>query len=281
MTNPHNAAQPTGGPIAGKGNPAVTSLKDHGAMQVPQVNLKEVGLVVVALLFIGGLIAGYWFYSQQGESQAGGTLTFSKELKPERHSPEAPVSAGGLSAKPTPTALASSVILGAPPSFQSTDSMHADVYFDFDRSRLRADAVGILQEKAATLKSEANWAVLIQGYADQNGPVEYNKALAARRAASVKQFLVELGVPENTIKVVTLGKEGSICDDQSKECQRLNRRVHLEMIKRGAPTTAMEQIGPAAVHMEQGHSAAETLEVSDKNVDESGSEPQPAGPPAP
>ena len=43
--------------------------------------------------------------------------------------------------------------------------------------------------------------------------------------------LVELGIPSTSIKVVTLGKEGAICDDQSKECQRLNRRVHLEMMK--------------------------------------------------
>jgi peptidoglycan-associated lipoprotein len=111
--------------------------------------------------------------------------------------------------------------------------MHADVYFDFDRSRLRADAVAILQEKAEVLKGDNNWAILVQGYADQHGPAEYNRTLASRRAGAVKQFLVELGIPDTSIKVVTLGKDASICDDQSKECQRLNRRVHLEMMKLG------------------------------------------------
>jgi len=73
--------------------------------------------------------------------------------------------------------------------------------------------------------------VLIQGYADSQGPVEYNRLLAQRRAESVKQFLVELGVPETSIKVVTIGKEGALCDDPSRECQQLNRRVHLEIRK--------------------------------------------------
>ena len=44
---------------------------------------------------------------------------------------------------------------------------------------------------------------------------------------------------------MTLGKEGAICDDQGKECQRLNRRVHLEMIKMGRPSAFLSQAPPA------------------------------------
>src|SRR5213076_660433 len=51
------------------------------------------------------------------------------------------------------------------------------------------------------------------------------------RADTVRQFLVELGVPENSVKVVTIGPEGALCDEPSKECQQLNRRVHLEIRK--------------------------------------------------
>ncbi len=73
--------------------------------------------------------------------------------------------------------------------------------------------------------------VLVQGYADRQGPPEYNKVLAQRRAEAVKQFLVELGAPEASVKVVTLGQDGALCDDPSKECQQLNRRVHVEIRK--------------------------------------------------
>ena len=69
------------------------------------------------------------------------------------------------------------------------------------------------------------------GLRRQPGAGEYNRLLAHRRAESVKQFLVELGVPETSIKVVTIGKEGALCDEPSRECQQLNRRVHLEIRK--------------------------------------------------
>jgi peptidoglycan-associated lipoprotein len=91
--------------------------------------------------------------------------------------------------------------------------------------------VSVLQEHATTLKDDGTWAVLVQGYADQQGPSEYNRRLAQRRAGEVKRFLVELGVAEPRIKVVTIGQEGSLCDDPGAACQRLNRRVHLEMRK--------------------------------------------------
>ena len=94
------------------------------------------------------------------------------------------------------------------------------------------------------MERTSTWAVLIQGYADIQGPVEYNRLLAQRRAETVKQFLVELGVPETSIKIVTIGKEGALCDDPSRECQQLNRRVHLEIRKmvRAAPAPVRPQI---------------------------------------
>lgn len=219
MTNSSNQTQVAGIPGA-RINPVGTGLKDQ-ASKVAQVNMKEVALVVTAVLFIAGLVGGYVFYTQQQE--AGGTVTRN--------------SGTGIPAS-KPAALpvtASPVATSVPgPMIKSADSIHADIYFDFDRSRLRADAVTTLMEKSEILKKEGNWSVLVQGHADQYGPIEYNKGLALRRAQAVGQFLVELGVPEAAIKVVTIGNEGTICEDRGKECQRLNRRVHLEMRNLGS-----------------------------------------------
>jgi len=55
--------------------------------------------------------------------------------------------------------------------------------------------------------------------------------LAQRRADAVRQFLIELGVPDTSIRVVALGQAGALCDEPSKECQQLNRRVHVEIRK--------------------------------------------------
>ncbi|MEP6602301.1 MAG: OmpA family protein [Nitrospirota bacterium] len=227
MSNTPNQTQAAAAP-AGRMNSIGTEQTDLSRAKVIQIQLKEVAIVVSAVLIIGGLVGSYWLYTQQEESYGQGNITFSKDAKP----------AVTLNAQPAingPAAkgvLASTTIPGLAPVTKTTDSIHADIYFDFDRSRLSADGTAILQEKAAVLKKDgSSWAVLVQGYADQHGPAAYNKTLATRRAGAVKQFLVELGIPETSIKVVTLGKEGAICDDQSKECQRLNRRVHLEMMK--------------------------------------------------
>ncbi|HSE93932.1 MAG TPA: OmpA family protein, partial [Methylomirabilota bacterium] len=109
--------------------------------------------------------------------------------------------------------------------------LHADLYFDFKSTRLRADAVRVLQENVALMDASDGWVVLVQGYADRHGPADYNRALAQRRAEAVKQFLAELGVPEISIRVASVGQDGALCDDPGAECQQLNRRVHVEMRK--------------------------------------------------
>lgn len=129
-----------------------------------------------------------------------------------------------------PPAEVATMTVGAKATLATTpDVFHADVYFDFKSTRLRADAVAVLQQHAELVAEGGTWAVVVQGYADHRGPATYNRALAERRGDAVRQFLVELGVPATSIKVVTIGQDGALCDDPGPECQRLNRRVHVEM----------------------------------------------------
>lgn len=123
------------------------------------------------------------------------------------------------------------VVRAVAPAPLPVDVSHTDVYFDFKSVRLRADAVRTLQETAASMDRSSTWAVLVQGYADRQGPAEYNRTLALRRAETVKQFLVELGVPETSLRVATVGADGVLCEETTRECQQLNRRVHLEIRK--------------------------------------------------
>ena len=226
MTNNPNQTQVAGIPGA-QINPLGAGGKEQASAKVTQVSMKEAAIVVAAVLFIAGVVGGYWFYKHQKEAHATGNLNAQTEENP------------SIKSLGPPAGVASPVSTFVPaPAIKSTDSVHADIYFDFDRSRLRADAVTILMEKSEVLKKDGNWSVLVQGHADQNGPIEYNRGLALRRAQAVQQFLVELGVPATAIKVVTIGKEGTICDDQGKECQRLNRRVHIEMRNLGSVPVA-------------------------------------------
>ena len=109
--------------------------------------------------------------------------------------------------------------------------LEADLYFDSNSSRLKADAAKILQEKAALMELGPTWLVVLEGHADRYGTPEYNRDLAQRRADIVKQFLMDLGVPEASVTVVAVGQDGPVCDGPSRECQKLNRRVHVEMRK--------------------------------------------------
>jgi outer membrane protein OmpA-like peptidoglycan-associated protein len=165
---------------------------------------KELALIVGVLLMVAaGTIVTYWVSSRGTEASAKPDAVAAAETP-----------AGVRVVAPAPTGL---------------EALHADVFFDFKSTRLRADAVRVLQETALAKDRASAWAVLVQGFADRQGPPEYNRVLAQRRAEAVKQFLVELGVPEASVKVVTVGQEGSLCDEPSKECLQLNRRVHIEM----------------------------------------------------
>ena len=178
------------------------------------------GCVAMLLSGVGAL---YWIQTRPDEAAAGATVTTAAkagDVKPT----EMPKPKAGV---PTPDAAVT----------------HADIYFDFKSVRLRADAAKLLQDTAAAMTRTETWAVLITGYADSHGPAAYNKVLAQRRAETVKQFLVELGVPETAVKVAALGPEATLCDDPGKECQQLNRRVHLEIRRLGLVGSAM----PAAV----------------------------------
>jgi outer membrane protein OmpA-like peptidoglycan-associated protein len=183
---------------------------------------KEIALLVgVLMLVVAGTIATYWMRTQGAE-------------------------ASGKTAAATPTETSRPRVSAPAPTATDGEVVHADVYFDFKSTRLRADAARMLQDKAALMERTSTWAVLVQGYADRQGPAEYNKRLAQQRAEAVRQFLVELGVPEGTVKTVTIGQDGALCDEPSKECQQLNRRVHLE-IRRLARITA--PVRPAALRI--------------------------------
>jgi len=68
--------------------------------------------------------------------------------------------------------------------------------------------------------------VVVEGHADSRGSSEYNLALGTRRANTVKEYLVSLGVPANRLTVVSKGKEAPFCTEESEACWQQNRRGH-------------------------------------------------------
>jgi peptidoglycan-associated lipoprotein len=101
-----------------------------------------------------------------------------------------------------------------------------DVFFDLDSSEIRDDARGALQTNATWLKRWTSTQITVEGHCDSRGSAEYNLALGSRRAAAVKDYLVNLGIPAARITVISKGKEQPFCNEETESCWQQNRRGH-------------------------------------------------------
>jgi peptidoglycan-associated lipoprotein len=111
-----------------------------------------------------------------------------------------------------------------------------DVFFEFDRYDLRADARDILKANADWLKKNPSARVEIEGHCDDRGTNEYNLALGAKRSQTVKDYLVTLGIPNERLSTISYGEEIPVCKDQSEECRGKNRRARFVVVS-GRPAS--------------------------------------------
>ena len=100
------------------------------------------------------------------------------------------------------------------------------VYFDYDKFNVRADAAPVLDAQAAWLRRYREVRVRIEGNCDERGTREYNFALGASRANSVKNYLVAHGVDPGRIDTVSYGKERPIDPGENEEAWAKNRNGH-------------------------------------------------------
>jgi len=101
-----------------------------------------------------------------------------------------------------------------------------DVYFDYDKSDVRADQQGSLQADVQFLSAHPNVNFTIEGHCDERGSTEYNIALGDKRANAVKNALVAAGVNASRIKTISYGKEKPFCSESNEACWQQNRRGH-------------------------------------------------------
>jgi peptidoglycan-associated lipoprotein len=112
---------------------------------------------------------------------------------------------------------------GTPEDFKS--GARDMVYFSSDSSDLTPEAEQTLMQQARWLQQYPQHQVMIEGHADERGTREYNLALGARRAQSVRNFLSRQGVQHARMRTISYGKERpvAVCDDIS--CWSQNRRA--------------------------------------------------------
>lgn len=99
------------------------------------------------------------------------------------------------------------------------------IYFDLDRSDIRADAQPILAAQAGWLSRYASVTVRIEGNCDERGTREYNFALGARRANAVRDYLVAHGVAAGRITTISYGKERPLDPGSDEQAWARNRNA--------------------------------------------------------
>src|SRR5262249_50236655 len=102
-----------------------------------------------------------------------------------------------------------------------------DVYFDFDRSSLRPDALRLLDDAVAKLQANPDKNIVIEGHTCSIGTAEYNLALGDRRANSVREYLASRGIAAGRMQTRSYGEERPKYDNSREETRRLNRRAAL------------------------------------------------------
>jgi peptidoglycan-associated lipoprotein len=99
------------------------------------------------------------------------------------------------------------------------------VFFETDSTELTPQARGTLDKQAQWLQLYNRYAFTIEGHADERGTREYNIALGARRAQTVRDYLTARGVDPSRMRTISYGKERpvAVCNDIS--CWSQNRRA--------------------------------------------------------
>lgn len=155
-----------------------------------------------------------------GCSQKAPEVDMTKET-PKTDSAPAVSSGGAVDAGPD----VASIIAGIEASLKK-------VYFDFDKFNVRADQKGNVEQDATVLNDQKakQFSIKVEGNCDEWGTDEYNYALGLKRAKSVKDSLVSLGVKEDRMMMVSYGESNPVCQEKNKDCWQQNRRVEFKVL---------------------------------------------------
>lgn len=109
------------------------------------------------------------------------------------------------------------------------------VLFDTDSSTIDSESQEILRRQAAWFRQHPQYAITIEGHADERGTRDYNLALGARRANAARSFLSSQGIDPNRIRTVSYGKERPVRPSSTPGAWRVNRRAVTTL--RGGPSS--------------------------------------------
>ena len=123
------------------------------------------------------------------------------------------------------------------------------VRFGFDEATITAEAQELLRAKLPVLRNNAAFLLLLEGHADERGSVEYNLALGGRRAESVRDFLIGIGISADRLTTTSFGEERPLLNRSDAEAWAQNRRVEFVISGVAGPTVAEGDV-PAGIDLQ-------------------------------
>ncbi|MDF1588287.1 MAG: OmpA family protein [Gammaproteobacteria bacterium] len=118
-----------------------------------------------------------------------------------------------------------------PDTFESVRKL--TIHFGLEQSRLNADAEKALTRLANYVKVDNSIKrIIITGHTDNHGRKRLNGPLSERRAAAVKQFLIEKGqIPEQLITTSAYIEKKPLASNKTDQGRALNRRAEITLIR--------------------------------------------------
>ncbi|MCF8382145.1 MAG: peptidoglycan-associated lipoprotein Pal [Chlorobium sp.] len=113
-----------------------------------------------------------------------------------------------------------------------------DIFFDYDKSELRAEAVQQLQKNFDWMKQNVTGTLIVEGHCDERGTNEYNMALGERRANAAKDYMVNIGADPARMQAVSFGEERPFALGHDEASWAQNRRAHFVGQGAAAPAPA-------------------------------------------
>jgi peptidoglycan-associated lipoprotein len=107
-----------------------------------------------------------------------------------------------------------------------------DAFFDTDRFDLTPPSRDSLTRNAAWLQKHPTISILVEGHCDERNTREYNLALGERRASTVRDYLVFLGIAPQRIQIISYGEERPFALGRGESVWKLNRRSHFVIVAR-------------------------------------------------
>jgi outer membrane protein OmpA-like peptidoglycan-associated protein len=132
------------------------------------------------------------------------------------------------------------------------------VYFDYDKSNIRADGKPVLNEAVKALTENPDADILITGRTDVRGTDAYNEALGNRRANAVDEFMRNNGIDPSRIRILSRGEMDALSPESDEDGMQKDRNAHF--------VVANVHHYPVPLNVRQGGASDDLYQARKKNT---------------